>query len=128
MTKKETRKFGTTAFVFFICFCAVSIWREKEILTYFFGILAFLGFALLILPKPLAPLHSAWLKVANFIGKTITITLMSIAYYFVITPSALLKKIFGGKPLPLKPNKNCSTYWVDRTEPAQPKERFIKRF
>ena len=128
MTEKETRKFGATAFIFFACICALSIWREKDILIYFFGALAFLGFALLILPKPLAPLHSAWLKFAHFIGKTITIILMSIAYYFVITPSALLKRIFGGKPLPLKPNKNCSTYWVDRTEPAQPKERFIKRF
>lgn len=128
MTEKETRKFGVTAFIFFSCLCAISIWREKEILIYFFGTLAFLGFALLLLPGPLAPLHSAWLKFAHFIGKTVTTILMSIAYYLVITPTALLKRIFGGKPLPLKPDKNISSYWVDRTEPAQPKERFLKRF
>ncbi len=128
MTKKETRKFGAIAFIFFSCMCAISIWREKEILTYFFGTLGVFGFSLLLLPGPLAPLHSGWLKVAHFIGKTITIILMSIAYYLVITPTALIKQVFGGKPIPLKPDKNRSTYWVDRTEPAQPKERFIKRF
>ena len=128
MTKKETRKFGIIAFIFFTCLCAISIWRDKEIVTWFFGTLAFFGFSLLLLPGPLAPLHSGWLKVAHFIGKTITIILMSTAYYLVITPSAVIKRIFGGRPIPLKPDKNRSTYWVERTEPAQPKERFFKRF
>ncbi len=128
MTKQETRKFGIIAFIFFSGLCGVSVWRNKEVLTWFFGTIAFLGFALLLLPGPLAPLHSGWLKVGHFIGKTITVILMSIAYYLVITPAALIKRRAGGRPIPLKPDKNCSTYWVERTEPAQPKERFLKRF
>ena len=125
---KEVRKFGAIAFVFFACLCAVSIWREKEILIYLFSILGIFGFGLLLLPKQLQPLYLGWLKVAHAIGKIINMLLMSIAYYFVITPAALLKRIFGGKPLPLKPDKNKLTYWVERTEPSQPKERFIKRY
>jgi hypothetical protein len=36
--------------------------------------------------------------------------------------------IFGGRPLSLKIDKGCDSYWVERTEPAQPRERFIKRY
>jgi hypothetical protein len=54
--------------------------------------------------------------------------MLAIAYYVVITPAALLKRLFGGRPLPLSPDPDASTYWVSRDEPAQPKERFYKRF
>ena len=50
------------------------------------------------------------------------------AYYLVVTPFGLLKRLFGGRPLPLKPDRNRSSYWAERPEPAQPKERFTKRF
>lgn len=128
MLKNDTRKFGLIAFLFFGCLIGISLWRQHQIMSYFFGTLCALGFLLLLLPKQLHFVHKGWIAVGHFIGTVITTTLMSLAYYLVITPTALLKSIFGGKPLPLKPDKNCSSYWIDREEPAQPKERFIKRF
>ena len=74
------------------------------------------------------PVYRGWLKVAHFIGRTITLGILTLAYYLVITPFALAKRFFGGRPLPLKPDKAAGTYWVTRTEPAQPKERFLKRY
>jgi len=128
MLKNDTRKFGSIAFIFFGCLVAISIWRQHEIMTCVFGVLCFLGFLLLLLPKQSYFLHKGWIAVGHFIGTVITTLLMTIAYYLVITPAALLKNIFGGKPIPLKPDKNCKSYWIVREEPAQPKERFIKRF
>ncbi len=128
MSLKETRKFGTIAFFFFGCLIGISYWRNHEILMWFFGILCTFGFLIILLPKQLSFLHKGWMAVGHFIGTTITTVLMSIAYYLVITPFGFLKMIFGGKPLPLKPDKNCNSYWIKRTEPAQPKERFIKRY
>ena len=58
----------------------------------------------------------------------ITTLILALAYYLVITPAALIKMLFGGRPLPIKPDKKALSYWVDRTEPVQPKERFIKRY
>jgi hypothetical protein len=68
------------------------------------------------------------MKIARLVGRIITILILTLAYYLVITPSALIKRVFGGRPLPLKPDKGVSSYWVTRTEPAQPKERFLKRY
>ena len=33
-------------------------------------------------------------------------------------------KLFGGPPLAVQPDKEASSYWVARTELAQPRERF----
>jgi len=72
--------------------------------------------------------YVAWLKIAHLLSRIITTLILTLAYYLVITPSALIKRVFGGLPLPLKPDKDASSYWVNRTEGAQPKERFIKRY
>jgi len=53
---------------------------------------------------------------------------LTLAYYIVITPTALAKRLISGRPLPTAPDKGLSSYWVSRPEPAQPKERFIKRY
>jgi hypothetical protein len=58
----------------------------------------------------------------------VTGLMLTLAYFLVITPAAWLKRIFGGRPLPLKPDREASSYWVEREEAAQPRERFLKRF
>jgi hypothetical protein len=126
--RSEIRKFGLIAFLFFGCLSAIGIWRVKVIIPYFFAALSVLGMGLIIIPSPLRPLYEAWLKVAHFLGRIITSLILAVTYYLVITPAALLKRFFSGRPLPLKPHKEASSYWVSRTEPAQPKERFLRRY
>ena len=125
---KEIRKFGVIALIFFGCLCIVGIVYKKPMPTYLFGGLSLLGLGFTVIPVQLKPVYAAWLKIAHFIGKIITILILTLAYYTVITPSALLKRIFGGTPIPTKPNKSIKTYWVKRTETAQPRERFLKRY
>lgn len=90
--------------------------------------LSLTGLGFIISPRRLIPVHAAWLKIAHFIGKVVTLFMLTIAYYLVMTPTAMIKRIFGGAPLPVKPDKEASSYWVDRNESAQPRERFSKRF
>lgn len=125
---KEIRKFGLIAFIFFGLLCALGLWRQKAIPTYLFGALSLLGLGFILIPSLLMPAYTVWLKFAHLIGRVVTTLTLAIVYYVVITPFALLKRLFGGAPLPVKPDKNASSYWVARTESAQPKERFIKRY
>ncbi|MDQ1336823.1 MAG: hypothetical protein QG552_3773 [Thermodesulfobacteriota bacterium] len=87
-----------------------------------------IGLGFMVIPGPLSPVYAGWLKIAHFIGKIVTITMLTLAYYLVITPSAVLKRIFGGAPIPVKPDKSVDSYWVTRDEKAQPRERFLKRY
>jgi len=125
---KQIRKFGLVAFIFFGCLCALGIWKQKAVPIYVFGFLALLGLGFILIPKPLRPLYTAWMKITHVLGRIITSLILALAYYLVITPTALIKRVFGGRPLPLKPNQDASSYWVSRNEPAQSKERFLRRY
>jgi len=128
MSEKDIRKFGVVALIFFGSLCALGLWRNKPLPIYLFGFLSILGCGFILMPTRLRPVYDGWLKIAHFIGKIVTTLVLTLMYYLVITPAALLKRLFGGRPLPVKPDKEALSYWVTRTEPAQPKERFIKRY
>jgi hypothetical protein len=127
-SNKDIRRFGVIAFVFFGALSGIGLWTKKPVPTYFFGSLSVLGLGFILIPTPLRPVYDTWLRIAHFLGKIFTMLILALAYYLVITPAALIKRLFGGRPLPLKPDKGALSYWATRTEPVQPKERFIKRY
>jgi hypothetical protein len=106
----------------------LGIWRGKPLPSYLFGALSVLGIGFILIPVQLSPVYAAWLKIAQFIGRVINTLILTLAYYLVITPTALIKRLFSGPVLPLKPDKSVLSYWVSREEAAQPKERFLKRY
>ena len=116
------------AFIFFAILCALGIWAQKRFTVYLFGSLSILGIGFMLAPVQLAPAYRAWLKIAHLLGRAINTLILALIYYLVITPAALIKRAIGGKPLPLKPDATASSYWVSKPEPAQPKERFLKRY
>ena len=125
---KRIRTFGLIALIFFGCLYSLGIWLVKPIPTYFFGILSALGLGFIIFPHQFRPAFVIWLKIAHFLGRVVTALILTLAYYLVITPAAFIKRIFGGTPLPIKPDKNVLSYWVTRKEAVQPKAQFLKRF
>jgi hypothetical protein len=126
--KRQIRKFGLIAFILFGSLCAFGIWREKLLPTYLFGALSVLGLGFICAPMILKPVFTAWQQIAFLVGRTVTILMLILFYYLMITPSGLIKRLMGGRPLPLNPNKKVSSYWVKKPEPAQAKERFLKRY
>ena len=126
--RKEIRKFGAIALLLFGFLSFIAAWRIKILIACFFGVLSLLGIGLFMLPDRLKPIYDKWMQIAHFINKAITAIMLTMVYYLVITPFALMKKLFGGAPILLKPDRSVSSYWVTRSEIAQPKERFIKRF
>ncbi len=125
---REIRKFGLIALIFFGCLCALGIWRNKPLPVYLFGFLSILGVGFIIIPSRLSPIYTAWLKLAHFLGTVVTTLILTLVYFLVVTPTALIRRLFCGPPLHVKPDKKASSYWVARTEPVQSKERFLKRY
>jgi len=124
----QIRLFGLVAFIFFGTLSVLGLLMEKPVPLYFFGSLSIIGIGFIIMPTQLKPIYTAWLKIAHLIGRTFTTIILTLAYYLVITPSGLIKRLISGSILPVKPGKNHSSYWVSRVEPSQPKERFLKRY
>jgi len=127
-SNRQIRIFGLVAFLFFGILSTIGYFAGKWIPLYLFGVLSLLGIFFIIIPAQMKPVYHSWLKVAHFIGKVITTIVLTIAYYFVITPSGFLKRLISGPVLPLPSEGSDTTYWVTRDEPFQSKERFLKRY
>ena len=126
--RAKIRRFGIIAFLFFGSLSLLGMWTGKPVPIWFFGFLSLLGLGFISFPGPMSPIYHVWVRVAHLIGRIITAFFLILAYYLVITPSAFLKRLFGGPPIPLKFDRNVSTYWVTRDETAQPRDRFVKRY
>ena len=112
----SNRSFGI---VFCIVFLLVSIYPLINgenirywslIISLIFLILGFLN------SKALTPLNKIWFKFGIFLGRIISPFIMGIIFFFVVTPTGLLMKIFKKDLLNLKFNDH-KTYWIEKTEP-----------
>jgi hypothetical protein len=126
--KKEVRKFGAIALPVFGVLCAAAVWRGHEAVSVFFGTLSALGLLFLLVPGPMRPVYGGWLKISRPIGTAVTLSILTLSYFLVITPAALLARRAARRAIPQCPDRNASTYWVTRTEPLQEKERYHKRY
>lgn len=126
---REIRKFGLIGFIFFGCISAIGIWMKNPLPAYFFGLLSAMGLCFLAIPSQMKPVYVVWRKFGDFLARVVTISILTLSYYLVITPAGLLKRLMGGRPLPLRPDKNIESYWVAHPELTKTKkERFLKRF
>ncbi|MFT3712987.1 MAG: SxtJ family membrane protein [Archangium sp.] len=101
-----------------------------------FGLIFLCGFALLgrslifvaigavpLVLTPITPisiaLYRGWMALGRLLSRVTTPVLMLIIYALVITPVALLSRLFGRDPLRLRPPKNATSYWEPRA-PSDP--------
>ncbi len=124
----KIRQLGIIGFIFFSLLFGLAIYKENNLTQYIFGSLTLLCMGFIIIPNFLRPIYLGWIKIAHFIGTINTIIILTLFYYIIITPVAILKLCFGGRPLPLKFNKKQLSYWIKRSTPVQPREKFNKRY
>jgi len=113
--RSSNRSFGI---VFFIVFLIIGFWPLLDMSTYRLWaiIIAFIFLILgFINSKLLTPLNILWFKFGLFLGKIVSPLVMGIIFFFVVTPTGLLMKIFRKDLLNLKYN-NKNSYWIEKNE------------
>ena len=103
--------------VFFFIFLIISIWpllngNEIRIWSLIISIV-FLTLSL-VYSKILTPLNKLWFKFGILLGSFISPIIMGLVFFIVVTPTALIMKIFGKDLLNLKKN-NEKSYWIKKT-------------
>ena len=112
----SNRSFGI---VFSVVFLLISLYplTNDENLRLWSLIISIIFFFLGILNSNLLkPLNKLWFKVGLILGKIITPLVMGIIFFFVVTPIAILMRLFRKDLLNLKFNKNNS-YWIKKSGP-----------
>jgi hypothetical protein len=71
----------------------------------------------LVAPTRLGPVYRGWMAFAVAISKVTTPVLMGAIYFLVLTPTGLLARLFGHRPLS-RP-RGAATYWQSRPAGAR---------
>jgi Saxitoxin biosynthesis operon protein SxtJ len=118
LTAVEGRKFGLMVGGAFLALGALLAWRSHV----FAGtVAASLGSALVVaglaVPTRLGPVYRSWMGLALAISKVTTPIVMGAIYFLVLTPSGLLARLLGHRPLSRPPG--TVTYWHSRPAGAR---------
>jgi drug/metabolite transporter superfamily protein YnfA len=118
LTAAEGRKFGLLVGGAFLALGALLAWRSHpfagSVAAALGGVLVVAGLAV---PTRLGPVYRGWMGFALAISKMTTPIVMGAIYFLVLTPSGLLARLFGHRPLSRPPG--TVTYWQSRPAGAR---------
>ena len=124
----SNKKFGYTFSIIFVLFSTYFILNGGTYLSLFCIILSIIIFIITInYPEKLFIFNMLWMKLGFLLGKIISPIVMSILFFLLITPVALITKIFGRDELLLK-KKNDLSYWKKRDKKTLSTNNFEKQF
>ena len=127
LSRKDYRSFGITFGIIFFITSAFFFYYDIEVFR-LFGVIASAFIVLgLIFPILLKPLYVIWMTFAVILGWFMTRIILILLFYFVVTPIALLTKIFGEDFLALKKIKTKS-YWNIRNSDDEKSQNYGKQF
>ena len=112
----SNRSFG---FVFFVVFLLISIYpllKDGDIRLWSLIISLIFLFLGLLNSNLLSPLNKLWFKFGLLLGKIFSPIIMGIIFFLVVTPIAIIMRLFKKDILNLEFKEN-NTYWIDKTGP-----------
>lgn len=124
---KQLKDFAHLVGGIFIMLGGLFLWLEKEFYLYLIGIGGILLAIRLIHFKWLAPLYKVWMGLALCMGFVVSRIILTILFFLVITPLAVIMRLFGKEFLDIKFKDGKASYWVKR-ESAPTKESYEKQF
>ena len=121
-TSGSLRKFGFIMAVAFGLIGGLLLWRGRDWATWLLRIAAAFALLATVVPRALAPVERGWLWVGERIGGVVTIVLLTVVFFVVITPIGVLKRLVSGDTMGLRLDPKATTYWVP-VEPDGPATR-----
>lgn len=113
LTRSEGQRFAFTLTAAFGFMAGLSWWRGSPRPAVAFGTLAVvLLLAGAAIPTRLGVVRAAWMGLAHAISRVTTPIFMGVVYFLVITPSGVLRRLFGADPLRQARDKDSG--WIDR--------------
>lgn len=112
----SNKSFGIVFFIFFLILVLYFFYKTNHI-NYKLLITSLIFLVLgLLNSKILSPLNYIWFKFGLILSLIISPIVMSVVFFFVVTPIAIIAKIFGKDFLKLKKKENekKKSYWITK--------------
>jgi hypothetical protein len=129
VSKNNNIIFGTVFFIFFLVIGFYSSLTGEKSSIRLWSILISLLFLIITIIKPnLFTLpNRLWIRLGILFGKFMSPIIMFMVFFFIVTPTGILIRIFGKDVMGLKKtsNKKVNSYWIKREDKLQNmKEQF----
>ncbi len=125
----SNRKFGFFFSFLFICIAGLIFYKNLSL--YLTLILVSLSASFLLIsfisPQLLSMPNRLWYKLGIALSKIVNPIVLGFIFFFLITPVALVTRIFGRDELRIK-KRLVLTYWIDRSPPELKPDSFKKQF
>lgn len=126
---KDLRWFGLLLALFFGLVGALVWWRTGQRAS--FLVIAGAGCVLWavysLVPAVRRPLFLGWMYAAWPVGTMVSLALLAVVYFLVVTPIGLAVRLFSHDPLGRAFDSRLSSYWRARA-PAPPASRYFRQF
>lgn len=125
----SNRNFGLMLAVVFFCLSAYAYYQNVGKNTIYVSLITsvIVGLIAIAAPALLTPFNRAWMKLGELMGTVVSPLVLGVIFYVLITPVALLTRLFGRDELRLK-KANISSYWIDRIPPGPAGDSFKNQF
>ncbi len=105
-TASDGRSFAFPVGIAFLALAGILLWRDKPTLMWIAtGLGGTLMLAGLTIPGRLGPVYRGWMRMALAISKVTTPIFMGIVYFVVLTPTGLVMRLLGRKPIVHEPTE-----------------------
>jgi len=125
---KTIRNFGLILSGILTLFSAISFWKGGHGYQFLFPVALVIFFSAIFFTRALKIIYLPWMVVATLIGWVITNLILTIFYFLVITPIAVMAKLLGKDLLKQKIDPQATSYWVHREKTTFSKEDFEHQF
>ena len=82
----------------------------------------------LLMPGALGPVLRIWMRFALFLNRVVTLIVLTIAYFGMITPLRPVLRILRGDPLRRKWDPDADSYWEEPEEQPTDIARYRQQF
>ena len=81
-----------------------------------------------LVPQVLAPANRLWTKFGLLLHHIVSPIALGILFFLVVTPTALLMRLFGKDPLRLRFDPAADSYWIKRDPPGPAADSLKNQF
>ena len=125
----SNRSFGFLFAGVFACLSAYGGYHGANATTVYGWLTAgvLTGLVAVVSPNVLTPFNKAWMKLGDLMGRVVSPLVLGIIFFVLITPIALITRLFGRDELRLK-KTNFNSHWIDRAPPGPAGDSFKNQF
>lgn len=125
---KELRSFGIVVGGIFAALGILFLWKGKPSAPFFLVVGIPLIFFGLTAPKILKQIYIVWMSIGLILGAVIAPVILTLLYYFAVTPIGIIARLSGKKFLDTEFKQDKDTYWIPKDNSKRNSKSYDTQF